>query len=64
MGSYWIQFAATGNPNKPGMVEWPAYDPKTEPFIDLGEVIKVDHGLRKEAFDLADKVVLKQRKNR
>jgi para-nitrobenzyl esterase len=64
MGSYWIQFAATGKPNKPGMVEWPAYDPKTEPFIDLGEVIKVDHGLRKEALDLADKVVLGQRKNR
>ena len=64
MSSYWVQFAATGNPNKPGMVEWPAYDPKTDPYIEFGEVIKVDHGLRKEALDLVDMVVVEQRKNR
>lgn len=28
MGSYWTNFAKTGNPNSPGMPDWPTYHPQ------------------------------------
>jgi para-nitrobenzyl esterase len=36
MISYWVNFAATGNPNGPGLPAWPAYDPKTDRTMELG----------------------------
>ena len=35
--SYWTNFAATGNPNGPGLPDWPAYDPKTDLSMELGD---------------------------
>jgi len=35
--SYWTNFAATGNPNGIGLPEWPAYDPKTDLSMELGD---------------------------
>ena len=64
MSGYWVQFAATGNPNKPGVVEWPAYDVSKDQHLVFGEVIKVDQGLRKEKCNLWDNFVAAQRKNR
>ncbi|HXF10989.1 MAG TPA: carboxylesterase family protein, partial [Desulfuromonadaceae bacterium] len=39
MISYWSNFAATGNPNAPGLPKWPAYDPKSDLSMELGETI-------------------------
>jgi para-nitrobenzyl esterase len=33
--AYWVNFAKTGNPNGPGLPEWPAYSPKTDQLMDF-----------------------------
>jgi para-nitrobenzyl esterase len=57
MSAYWMQFAATGNPNRDGLPEWPAYDSVTDQHLELGEEIKVGSGLRKDAADLLGKML-------
>jgi para-nitrobenzyl esterase len=64
MSAYWVQFAKTGNPNKEGLVEWPAYDAAKDQYIELGEVVKVGQGLRKERLDFWDNLEAQARKNR
>ena len=56
MQDYWVQFATTGNPNRKGLPYWPAYDPKRDQLLELGEKIQVKTGFRKERYDLLDKV--------
>jgi para-nitrobenzyl esterase len=56
MSAYWIQFAKTGDPNKPGLIRWPRYDVAKDRHIEFGETITVGQGLRREACDLADKI--------
>jgi para-nitrobenzyl esterase len=36
MSSYWVRFAATGNPNGPDLPEWPAYDEKSRHVKEFG----------------------------
>ena len=36
MSGYWTQFAATGDPNRPGLPEWMPYDPVTDKALELG----------------------------
>jgi para-nitrobenzyl esterase len=43
--AYWANFVKTGNPNGPGLPEWPAYSPKTDVLMDFtatGPVAKPD----------------------
>ncbi len=51
---YWTRFAATGDPNGPGAVAWPAYMLASDPHLELGDVIQPGNGLRKAALDLLD----------
>lgn len=34
---YWTRFAATGDPNGPGAVAWPQYDPSTDSMLQIDD---------------------------
>ena len=49
MSGYWVNFATTGDPNGAGLPEWPAYDVKSEAFMEFGDTIQPgDHLLERE----------------
>ena len=52
IGSYWTQFAATGDPNGPNLSEWPVYDPAVDSFLELGASVRTGEGVRTETCDL------------
>lgn len=39
MARFWVQFAATGNPNVAGLPEWLPYDQATDRHLELGNTI-------------------------
>ncbi|MBU0747903.1 MAG: carboxylesterase family protein [Gammaproteobacteria bacterium] len=45
--SIWTQFAKTGNPSVPGLVNWPAYTTANDTYVDLGASPVVKTGLSK-----------------
>lgn len=46
---YWVQFAATGDPNGDDLIEWPAYKPDTDRYLEFGQRPRVQAGLEAEA---------------
>lgn len=40
MNGYWLNFAATGNPNGADLPNWPAFDPQTRQHLRLGVPIE------------------------
>jgi len=53
---YWVNFAATGDPNSQKLTHWPAYDVKRDPHMELGTAITAGTGLEKEICDFVEKV--------
>ena len=37
LSSYWVQFAKTGNPNREGLPDWPAFDPENAKVLEVGD---------------------------
>ena len=61
MSAYWISFAASGNPNRDGLAEWPPYDDARRRYLEIGDTIQAKSNLKAEACDLFDRVARHQR---
>ncbi len=48
MRGYWVQFAATGNPNRGGLPPWPVFDPETDRHLELSSAIRPGTGVDTE----------------
>jgi para-nitrobenzyl esterase len=46
MSSYWVRFAATGNPNGADVPDWPAYDEQSRQIKEFGSRVSVGPGLK------------------
>jgi len=51
MSAYWVQFAKTGNPNRAGIPEWPAYTSSRGPILEIGDAIVVRENLLQDRME-------------
>ncbi len=61
LSSYWVNFATSGNPNGPGLPHWPAYDRESEPYLELGDSVRVGQHLLKAQLDFLERVAERRR---
>jgi para-nitrobenzyl esterase len=58
MSDYWVAFTASGDPNgaptSGKWPRWPAYDARTDAYLELGREIVAKRGLRKAEYDVHD----------
>lgn len=55
--NYWIQFAKTGNPNSPGLPNWPEYTVSRKRYLIFDDEISIEKDLRKRVSDTLDAVI-------
>jgi para-nitrobenzyl esterase len=51
MSAQWVQFAKTGDPNGPGLPQWPRFSASRETYLELGDRIAAGESLRKKQLD-------------
>jgi len=54
MTSYWVNFAATGNPNGGRLTKWPVYSGKDDQALEFGDQIAVRSEVNKTGLDFFD----------
>jgi len=54
MTSYWVNFAASGNPNGGSLTKWPEYTAKDDQVLEFGDQIAVHSGVNKAGLDFFD----------
>jgi para-nitrobenzyl esterase len=57
MVRYWTQFAKTGDPNQPGLPEWPAFQKGSEAYLEIASPIHAEKDLNRDKTDLFTKIV-------
>ena len=63
MTSYWVNFAASGNPNGGSLTKWPAYTAKDDQVLEFGDQIAVKSEVNKAGLDFFDSYYQKARAN-
>jgi para-nitrobenzyl esterase len=56
VSSYWVNFAATGDPNGAGLPAWARFDPRTEQALGIGDGLRMIPVPHKAALDFLDGV--------
>ena len=59
--AYWLNFAKTGDPNGPGLPDWPRYEPVSDRTMVLGVETVPQQGLYKETLDYLEERALIRR---
>jgi len=61
MSTYWVNFAAAGDPNggkmpkgSPALIRWLRYDSATEPYLELGDTLQMKNHLLKAQLDFLE----------
>ena len=54
MSSYWVNFAKTGDPNGPGLPQWPAYSEQADLLMNFGDTVTVERSPLKKVIDAVD----------
>lgn len=54
MSACWVRFAATGNPNGPGLPSWPIFEKTTDRYLVFGDETVTAHGILRSECDLFD----------
>jgi para-nitrobenzyl esterase len=54
MSSYWVNFAATGDPNGSGLTPWPKFDTRSERVMHFGDKIEVGGVANKPGLEFFD----------
>jgi para-nitrobenzyl esterase len=55
MSQYWVNFAATGDPNDKNLPTWKPYETTDEPYLDLGDSVQLRHHLLKPQLDALER---------
>ena len=50
----WTRFATSGDPNGPGLPQWPRYDRGTDPYLEFGTLIRAGRAYRKAQVDAVE----------
>lgn len=56
MMAYWVNFANTGNPNGPGLDDWPAYKSKSDLNLEFSNTIHTNKHLFKKECDFINRL--------
>jgi carboxylesterase type B len=59
MSAQWVQFASTGDPNGPGLPEWPSFTVDREAYLEHGDRMAPGELLRKKQLDFLSEWLLR-----